>query len=204
MEEKVLTEKESLELISQMIQATKKNRSVSPGKEQLYWGYFTSILALTIYLLIEFTSSGIWSWGWLFMFVFWGLFSFIHRRENVVVTYIDKTIGQVWQVLGWMFVITFFVVAIFGAIYGREDFILMMPLSLLYCGLGVSITGIIVREPWMIYPPLLSFTVCFYMLQMLVIGHHATNLWNLLFGLSFVVTYVVPGHITNKKSKAKC
>ena len=61
MEEKVLTEKESLELISQMIQSTKKNRPVSPGKELLYWGYFTSILALTIYLLINFTSSGIWS-----------------------------------------------------------------------------------------------------------------------------------------------
>ena len=44
MEEKKLSEQESLELISQMIRSTRKNMEVGSGNQFLYWGYFTAAL----------------------------------------------------------------------------------------------------------------------------------------------------------------
>ena len=71
MEEKKLTEKESLELITQMIQSTKKNMKVGSGNQFLYWGYFTVTLSLFIYIMGYTTHNNSWNWCWMLMFVFW-------------------------------------------------------------------------------------------------------------------------------------
>lgn len=44
MEERLLNEKESLELITQMINSSKKNMEVGQGNIMLFWGYFTTAL----------------------------------------------------------------------------------------------------------------------------------------------------------------
>lgn len=44
MEERLLNEKESLELITQMINSSKKNMEVGQGNIMLFWGYFTDSL----------------------------------------------------------------------------------------------------------------------------------------------------------------
>lgn len=57
MEEKKLSERESLELISQMIHSTRKNLEVGSGNQFLYWGYFTT--ALSVLLFCWCTTQGI-------------------------------------------------------------------------------------------------------------------------------------------------
>ena len=52
MEEKKLSEQESLELISQMIRSTRKNMEVGSGNQFLYWGYFTAALSVLLFLLV--------------------------------------------------------------------------------------------------------------------------------------------------------
>ena len=49
MEEKKLSEQESLELISQMIRSTRKNMEVGSGNQFLYWGYFTAALSVLLF-----------------------------------------------------------------------------------------------------------------------------------------------------------
>ena len=51
MEEKKLSEQESLELISQMIRSTRKNMEGGSGNQFLYWGYFTAGIAVFIGVL---------------------------------------------------------------------------------------------------------------------------------------------------------
>ena len=51
MEEKKLSEQESLELISQMIRSTRKNMEVGSGNQFLYWGYFTAALLHGVFLM---------------------------------------------------------------------------------------------------------------------------------------------------------
>ncbi|WP_075556210.1 hypothetical protein [Parabacteroides timonensis] len=206
MEERTLNEKESLALITQMINSSKKNMEIGQGNIMLIYGYFTTVLSIVLFVLISLTHNFIWSWGWMLMFVIWPIMSYRQRqRPPKVVTYTDKVISQVWQVMGWMFIVTFLTIGIIEFSFARYiDFILMLPLSLIYCGIGVSITGIIIQERWMTYTPLIAFIIAIYMLTMLIIGEKATTLWYLYFGLSFVFMMIIPGHIVNNKAQKQC
>jgi len=205
MEEKTLNEKESLALISQMIEQSKRNIEVGRGNVLLYWGYFTFALSVAINAIVTITQNGYWSFGWFLMFVFWGFMSYKRRNSKPkIITYTDKAIRQVWTVLGFMFILSTIVLTVFSYIFSFHVFNLMMPLSLLYCGLGISIMGIILEEPWLTYTPLLSFIATFYMLSMLVAGRPLCNWWNLLFGFSFALMYIIPGHILNHKVRKSC
>lgn len=206
MEERQLNEKESLELITKMINSSKKNMEVGQGNIMLIWGYFTTSLAIILFLLVTFTHSYIWSWGWMLMFAVWPVISYKKRQElPKVVTYTDKVISQVWSVLGGMFIITFLIIGIMEFIFARHvDFILMLPLSLIYCGIGVSIMGIILQERWMTFTPLVAFIIAIYMLTMIMIGGIIPLLWYLYFGLAFVFMMIIPGHIVNHKAKKEC
>lgn len=206
MEKRTLNEKESLALITQMISSSKKNMEIGQGNYMLIWGYFTTTLSIILFALVNLTHNFIWSWGWMLMFVMWPIMSYRQRQKPPrVVTYTDKVISQVWQVMGWMFIVTFLTIGIIEFSFARYiDFILMLPLSLIYCGIGVSITGIIIQERWMTYTPLIAFIIAIYMLTMLMIGEKATTLWYLYFGLSFVFMMIIPGHIVNHKAKKQC
>lgn len=206
MEEKKLTEKESLELITQMIHSSKQKMEVGDGNQFLYWGYCTAILSILLFSLIKLTDSLIWTWGWMLLFGVWPLIAYKKKQKPAtVVTYTDKVINQVWQVMGWMFAFTFITSGIIEILlYQQANFIIMLPLSLLYSGLGVSITGIIIQERWMVYSPIVAFVICIYMLTMLIHNEPITLLWYLYFGLSFVIMMIVPGHILNHKAKQAC
>ena len=206
MEERTLNEKESLALITQMINSSKKNMEIGQGNIMLIYGYFTTALSIVLFVLISLTHNFIWSWGWMLMFVIWPIMSYRQRqRPPKVVTYTDKVISKVWQVMGWMFIVTFLTIGIIEFSFARYiDFILMLPLSLIYCGIGVSITGIIIQERWMTYTPQIAFIIAIYMLTMLMIGEKATTLWYLYFGLSFVFMMIIPGHIVNNKAQKQC
>ena len=60
MEEKKFTEKESLELISQMIQATRKNLVKGQGNYFIIYGYTAAILSIIIYTLLCMTHTPWW------------------------------------------------------------------------------------------------------------------------------------------------
>lgn len=206
MEERTLNEKESLALITQMINSSKENMEVGTGNVMLYWGYFTAILAIVLYALVYFTHNLIWGAGWMLMFAVWPIIAYKKKQKPPkVVTYTDKVISQVWQVMGYMFILTFATSGIIGYFVANSlHFVLMLPLSLLYTGLGVSITGIILRERWMIYTPLVAFVLTIYMLTMLMLKGNMPVIWYLYFGLAFVFMMIIPGHIANHKAKKQC
>lgn len=114
MEDRKLSEKESLDIITQMINSSKRNMKVGSGNVLLYWGYFTVLLSVVISSLIVYTQNYIWSWGWMLMFAVGPVISYKQRGcEPAVVTYTDKTISSVWQVFGCMFGLTFVLIAAF-------------------------------------------------------------------------------------------
>ena len=53
MEERKLNEKESLELIAQMIQNTKNRLETNCGMPFLFWGYNTIFVSLLVWFLVE-------------------------------------------------------------------------------------------------------------------------------------------------------
>ncbi len=83
MEEKKLTDQESLELISQLIRSTRENMEVGRGNLFLYFGYFSAFLGIAIYILTALTSNGVWGFGWFLMFAFWGSLYYFSKKPAV-------------------------------------------------------------------------------------------------------------------------
>lgn len=206
MEEKKIDEKESLELISQMIQSTKEYMEIGSGNQFIYWGYFTAALSIVIYSIYQLTSWKSCGVLWLLMFVFWIFMTVLgHRKHPTVMTYINKVIDHVWYAMGSMFIVTFAVILFISFIHGRYNSLdLMMPLSAIYVGIGVSITGIIIQNRWIAYLPFVGIAFGLYMLTALYLDIHPTVSWHLIFGLSFIIMMVIPGHILKRKEKEAC
>ncbi|MCS2958977.1 hypothetical protein NXX53_22245 [Bacteroides salyersiae] len=57
MENKKLNEQESLALITQMIQNSKKGLVVGSGNSFLFWGYLTLAVSIAIFLLLYITGN---------------------------------------------------------------------------------------------------------------------------------------------------
>ena len=202
MEEKKFTEKESLELISQMIQATRKNLVKGQGNYFIIYGYTAAILSIIIYTLLCMTHTPWWWAGWFLMFLPVIILSFKEKRNTpTVITYTDSMVNKVWQVMGASFSLTMLVILALSFIVGKCDFMLMLPLCLLYASIGTAITGLVIREKCLLYTPLVGFVLAIYMLMSYTINNSAAILWNLYFGLSFVVMMIIPGHILNNKSE---
>lgn len=207
METKKMNEKESLELIAQMIQQTKQRISKSWGFSFLLAGYSTAIVAIAIYTLNYIASNQWWNLGWALLFLLWPIGVYLDKKYKPdVITYIDAIVNKVWSVINIVMTSTFFVVMalipigmiLFG-ISGSVSGYTMMPLVVLFLGIGVSITGAIIKERAITYLPLIGIAIAVYML----VSRDYQNTY-LYFGLSLLPIIIIPGHILNRKARKQC
>ncbi len=198
------SEKESLELISQMLRQTKQNLEVGSGNQFLYHGYTALVLSVVIFFLLHITGNPAWAALWFLMFLPSILIHFkTAHQKPAVVTYMEKAIHNTWAVIGSLFGLTVAALLLIGFLRGLIfDFGLMLPLSLIYCSIGTSITGVILKDRALTYLPLVAFLVAVYMLVALVARQDITPMWHLWFGLSFLFIMIIPGHLLNKKSES--
>ena len=206
MEKAKMTEKESLELISQMIQSTKEKINPRSGNHFLIYGYMSVFISLTIFALSLFMQNEAWNMIWMLMFVPQVYLSFKDKNEKSdVVTYTDRMILNTWFIIGSLFSLTFALIVTIGIIFEYHvDYSIMLPLSLLYAGIGTSITGVVLKEAGLIYTPLIGFILAIYMLISCTSGNGSSIYWNLYFGFSMMAMMVIPGHILNNKAKRSC
>lgn len=205
MEAKRFTEKESLELISEMIRSTRKNMEVGSGNVFLCYGYSTVAISVVVYTLISLTQNPVWSALWFLMFVPSAIISRLNKKKQPpVVTYLDRMIDNTWQVVGSLFGLTVLAIMGIGTLLGECHFTLMLPLCLLYAGIGTAITGIVTKVKVLVYSPLVGFGFALYMLQVIASGAATDSLWHLYFGGAFLAMMVIPGHLLNKKSTNAC
>lgn len=205
MKENTFSEKDSLELISQMLKQTKANLGVGSGNIFLYYGYSAFFISLIVFGFVYFTANNVWAALWFLMFVPNVIICVKNKKDKPhVVTYMDKAIANTWLVIGALFSLTIVAIIVLGLCVGLINFALMLPLSLIYAGIGTSITGIIMNEKVLVYTPLLSFLIAIYMLLALSIHNADTTYWHLYFGIAFVLMMIIPGHVINRKSIKQC
>ena len=72
MEERKLNEKESLELITQMIQNTRNRMQTSNGNIYLLWGYTSLAIAILIYIIGFFSTHPGWNFLWFLIWIIGG------------------------------------------------------------------------------------------------------------------------------------
>jgi hypothetical protein len=190
METKVLSEKESLELITRMIQNTQQKMEERSGSGFLIWGYVTVVFAIAVYLGLHFTSLSYYSYV-LYLgipIVGYPLSHFLNnKREKQVTTYIDRIRSQVWIVIGLTTLVV--TLPLFFGIY-------TYPLAIisLLIGLGTTITGLIVRYRILVITG--SIAILFFVPLFALAKYDFSNL---IFAAVFLVMQIIPGHIINSK-----
>ena len=187
MENKQLSEKESLQLIAQMIQQSQYRLAKNAGTPFLIWGYMTAILSLVIWMLIRETANPQWNFLWLLLpAVCYPLMTYLNRRnERMVKTYIDRIIGQVWTVFGIAGIL----------ISGVAMFLWHIPILfiiLLLMGMGTALSGMIIKVHVLIICGALGALLS---VGCLMIGGADQFIF---FATAFLIMMVIPGHALNR------
>lgn len=97
MEERQLNEKESLELITRMIQNTQRKLEKGNGMPFLVWGYTTIVVSLLVWYFLSTTGDYRMHYLWFLIPVIAGpmMFILLRKNEKGVKTYIDRVVGYV-------------------------------------------------------------------------------------------------------------
>ncbi len=191
MEDRKLNEKESLDIITQMIRNTQAKMEQNVGRPLLILGYVSVIVALGIWFAKVSTDDYRWNFLWFLVPVIgWTLVFLLGRKHNYVTTYIDRIINYVMLVFGAGIIIACCISVVFWEFPGLFISALMLGMMTTLIGLisqvrMVSITGVC----GMLMSPVILF----------VDGHNQL----VFIALIFVFLLVNPGHILNKNRNKK-
>ena len=194
MEDKVLTEKESLDLISQMIRNTRSRLEDNSGIPFLIWGYTTVIVAVVVWSLVTTSGNYLWHWLWFAIPVFGGTLWLLHNKKQLnnrsrVITFVDRAISHVWMVFG----IASFMISIISFL----TYIPILFIVLLTMGMATAITGLIIRFKPIIFSGFIGILFS----PLCVIVRDTSSI--LIFAVIFVLMMVIPGHMLNYTAKRR-
>lgn len=190
MEDKMLNEKESLEIITRMIQNTKFKMAKNAGMPFLIWGYMTTALSLLVWYLLRETGNYNWQYLWFLLpaiavpATIW----MERRKQKLARTYIDRIVGYVWLVFG----LSGFLITCISIVYWAIPVLFVI---LLMMGMGTTLTGLILNMKVVTAGGIvgaLSSVGCLYVDKFEQI---------LLFAIAFVFMMIIPGHYLNGVAK---
>lgn len=205
MEEKVISEKESLELISQMIQQTQQRVAVGRGKPFIAWGIIMVVVATVIGLGIQFTGNGVWVWGYFAIPVLGFLYKYINRRhisnsvQPQVKTYIEENLELVWKGIGTI-LLSYPAILLVLRFNEPRAWIGMYFIGVFMPMVGVYLTCLMLKIHKIKYYIGLPMGMCLMMLSDLFVKQTITNDYNYFFALLSFFSFVVPGIIINKEA----
>ncbi|MDR3119564.1 MAG: hypothetical protein LBU44_09180 [Mediterranea sp.] len=195
MEERKFTEKESLELISQMIRNTQTRMEENSGTMFLIWGYLSAFTSLLVWGLLMVSFNHQWKWFWFLLPVAGSILTLLHfkkeKRKPHANTYIDRIIGYIWAVLG----IAGFMLSMIS-IFFYVKFPILFIIALIM-GIGTALTGMVIRFKPLIYSGIAG------MILSVVFLFVAWKIQLLVFAALFLFMMVIPGHILNHAARKR-
>ncbi|TGY59354.1 hypothetical protein [Parabacteroides distasonis] len=195
MEDRILTERESLELITRMIKETQENTARYAAYPLLIWGYITLAIALVIWYVLSFVGDyyQIQFLWFLLPVVAFPLTLYYSRKDSAhrgTRNYIDRIIGQIWMVFG---MVGFFLSV--ASWVGKVDIYFLIPLLM---GMGVTLSGSVSR-----FKPMAVLGMVGVISSFLILWIHGIDRL-LVFSVIFVAMMVIPGHLLNYQMKKQC
>jgi len=194
-----MTEQESLQLITRMVQQAQNNFQKGAGNLMIFWGYLVAFTALLNFVLAYLGNKSCLVWflmipGWL---VTYFMLKKIDRTA-MVKTHVERIYNSIWAAFGISIVILQFV---FWAMYyyfgATVQFNMMAPVILIFCGSSQFISGMVYRfRPYTNggYIFWLGAIVCLIILPK--VPFHF-----LVLTICMVFAYIIPGLKLNKKAK---
>ena len=198
MEERKLNEKESLELIAQMIQNSKKNLQVGRGNQFILWGWLGAITSLAVMAMLMWTKNPMWNWLWFAIPVIgWPVMMWqMKKEEKPVVTFTDKVMIATWRTIGTIGMLSILLMA-----FMAHNSHLIIPCTILLVGVGSTISGAVLDNKRIQSWTSITFGAAMVISLRLVFVDNAP-IWNhITFAIAFIGMLVIPGYILNKEAK---
>ncbi len=190
--EKTLTSKESLEIISDMINRTKLNIRHS-AFHLLFWGWLIALLSLSEYILDRFSvfEHPWWVWALTVPGVFVSLiYGFSKGKTQLVQSYTERIYKWIW----FAFLVTVPTLFVF---MGMEHMMHKVgPFVLLFAAYAVFLSGIVIK-----FKPLIFGAISIWGLA--VFGFFAgPSIAPLAVPAAVITGYLIPGYmLKNSESK---
>lgn len=207
MDDKKLNERESLELITEMIERTKQ-RYVGDGNIMLMWGYTSVAVAVLIWVLLAVTGNPAWNWLWFLIWIIGlGGSKLISRNEREkfgVKSYSDKMTSNLWSVVGWTAIVSSLLCFAFMFFLGVNSWLTMMVFALVIVPFAEIAQGIVVNEKTLIAGGAVGLLAGLITICCITGGVGLKASWFMpMFIVVFIAMMIIPGHILNRKNSAQ-
>ena len=190
MEEKNITEQESLAIIQSMIDKSKQ-QLVDRSKYFFMWGFAVFGCALIQYFILKSNPDAKnTEMVWLLMpvlAVIHIIMNFSDRKKTKVLSYNTNAIGSLWLALGISFVVL--------TIVASKNKIDMLPFLILFYGIGNFVSGRILQ----FNPSIYGGISCFILSILVTYVNGPETL--LILALSVLLAYIIPAFILKKEFK---
>ncbi len=208
MEEKKLTEKESLELIAEMIRNTKSKLELGDGNILLLWGYLSVGVAAMVYFAGMLTHSVYTNWIWLLIpLIGFPAMKYLDRKktsEYSASTYVDKISAGIWKMVGGL-AFAGMALCVGFMLFGYNVWILMFMYAFVIVGFGAAVQGVVIREGSFIFGGIFGILAGGFVVCCVMSGIPLRHVWVIpLYMFCFLLMTVIPGHIINRKAKRLC
>ncbi len=186
--EKNLTEKESFELISRMIQSSKETLG-DDGTHYMIWGWGVLIAALAQFMMLRADFEFDWM-AWAILMPLCGVIALIagYRKEKKtrVRTFVESYLGYLWL----SFIISMAIILTFLPSIGAAA---VYPIIIVLYGIGTFVSGGALK-----FMPLKAGGIICWILALIAI-RTTFEYQLLLIAASVVVAYLIPGYLLKQK-----
>lgn len=206
MEEKKLTEKESLEVITAMIHRTKERYMLGDGNIMLLWGWLTVGVTALVWILLATLHNPAVNWLWFLIWIVGGIATPVMTRrkqiEKGVKSYSDRLCAGIWSAVGYSGIASTVMCLGFLLFGGVDSWSMMFAFALIIVPFAEIAQGIVIREKSFIAGGGMGlavgiFTVCCIAGKVTLYAD-----WYLpMFMAAFVCMMIIPGYVLNNKAK---
>lgn len=206
MKEQEINEKQSLEIIMEMISRT-RDRYIGNGNIMLLWGYLTVAVSILVWVMLVTTRQPAWNFLWFLIWIVGGIATPImarkEQKKGVVKNYSDRITSQIWTFVGVIAMVASAMCLGFQLIGGILSWGMMLAFALIVVPFGEITQGIILKERSLTVGGFVGMVIGIFTLCCIAGRVPLYVNWYLpVFMSAFVAMFVVPGHILNHKAKA--
>lgn len=204
MEEKKLTEQESISIIAEMISRTKE-RYIGDGNIMLMWGWLTIAVTGLVWLLISKTQNPFWNFLWFLIPIVGCIATPVMARKSEkkrgVKTYSDKISSQIWLAVGIVAIAITIICVVFN-FCGILVWDLFLVYALMIVPFAEIVQGLIVKEKSLVVGGAFGIIIGLITTACLLGNMPLYAYWFMpMFMLSFACMMLIPGYIINFKAR---
>lgn len=206
MEEKQLSEHESLALITAMINRTKERCRIGEGSLMITWGYLTVVSCAIVWLILMIKGGDIHDSWWYITPIAGGIFlpllSRLKKQESGVRSFTDIILYKLWVVVAVTCLMAMIICILFRVITDASCTDMLFTVALVIVPVAEIFQGLVVKEKSYIHGGAIGLMTGLFTLGCI---HGNISLGALLYlpliMLAVIAMMIVPGHIINNKAR---